>query len=298
MATASITKSLAATMSALSKPSTALVTLTEIGATTPPIVYFLSLVIAGFGIPISEDVLCIFAGTLLPKLSTAAHKTKLILALYFGVVISDMITFSIGRMMRVGLLEPFRRRMNLGTSATTAGSSDENAVAANNNAPQQRKKKLGKRERAMAKLEKSGDWVGFVVRLSVGVRPAMMVLAGFSGKVSYAKYLLGTAMGAIISLSVQLLFGYSMSRHNPATILANISTFLLVAPLSIASVAGMLFLRRRHLSNKTAAAAEESAEISKELEETATTIDAATSEIPPTPSKPADAENVEKSPVL
>ena len=291
MATASITKSLAATMSALSKPSTALVTLTEIGATTPPIVYFLSLVIAGFGIPISEDVLCIFAGTLLPKLSTAAHKTKLILALYFGVVISDMITFSIGRMMRVGLLEPFRRRMNLGTSATTAGSSDENT-------PQQGKKKLGKRERAMAKLEKSGDWVGFVVRLSVGVRPAMMVLAGFSGKVSYAKYLLGTAVGAIISLSVQLLFGYSMSRHNPATILANISTFLLVAPLSIASVAGMLYLRRRHLSNKTAAAAEESAEISKELEETATTIDAATSEIPPTPSKPADAENVEKSPVL
>ena len=215
----SISSSLAATMSAFSKPSTALVTLSGIGATTPPVVYFLALVIAGFGIPISEDVLCIFAGTLLPALS-ASHKTRLILALYAGVVISDIITFSLGRMMRVGLLEPIRRRMNLGTNARN-GANDAAAVQT----PQRR----GKRERVMQKLEQAGDYVGFVIRLSAGVRPAMMILAGFSGKVNYPKYALGTAMGAIVSLTVQLLLGYSMS-HNPAVSLLHTVTPFMIAP--------------------------------------------------------------------
>ena len=237
----SISSSLAATMSAFSKPSTALVTLSGIGATTPPLVYFLALVVAGFGIPISEDVLCIFAGTLLPTLS-ASHKTRLILALYAGVVISDMITFSLGRMMRVGLLEPIRRRMNLGTNARNGANDGATAVEI----PQRR----GKRERAMQKLEQAGDYVGFVIRLSAGVRPAMMILAGFSGKVNYPKYALGTAMGAIVSLTVQLLLGYSMS-HNPAAIMANLSSFLVAAPLSIASVGAFLYLRRRHLVGAT-----------------------------------------------
>lgn len=39
---------------------------------------------------------------------------RFILALYCGVVLSDVITFTIGRMMRFGLLEPLRKKMKLG----------------------------------------------------------------------------------------------------------------------------------------------------------------------------------------
>lgn len=64
-----------------------------------------------------------------------------------------------------------------------------------------------------------------------------MILAGFSGKVSYAKYTLGTAVGGIISLTAQLLLGYSM-RHKPSDILALSSKLLVIAPAAL--ISGMI----------------------------------------------------------
>lgn len=207
-----IIQSLANTLAACSTPATAFAKLTDIGAHTPPAVYFLTLVLAGFGIPMSEDVLCVFCGTLLPTINQAS-RVRLVFALYAGVFFSDLITFSIGRMMRLGLLDPVRRWINLSSSSSGSDSesSSQEQQPASSLTTQQ---KLRKRDRVRLKLEQAGDYVGFATRLSFGIRPGLMLLAGFSGKVSFGKYALGTALGAIVSLTLQLITGYSMTSPN------------------------------------------------------------------------------------
>lgn len=151
------------TISQLSNPASAFTQLTKGAQATPAIAYFLVLLSAGFGVPVSEDLLCIFAGTMLPldKIQSPARRIRLITALYLGVVISDLVTFTIGRMMKVGLLEPLRKRMNLGqkqSSKLNEGSNIEEI-------------KLSKRDKVIQKLESAGDWAGFYARMSVGFRP-------------------------------------------------------------------------------------------------------------------------------
>lgn len=77
---------------------------------------------------------------------------------------------------------------------------------------------------------------------------AMMILSGFSGKVSFAKYTLGTAAGAVISLTAQLLLGFSM-RHKPSDILAFSSKLLVVAPMALISAAVVWLMRQKDPSN-------------------------------------------------
>lgn len=76
----------------------------------------------------------------------------------------------------------------------------------------------------------------------------MMILAGFSGKVSFAKYILGTAGGGVITLSAQLLLGYSM-RHKPSDILAVSSKLLVVAPVTLITTFVVWLMRHNGNSN-------------------------------------------------
>jgi membrane protein DedA with SNARE-associated domain len=231
------------TLSIFSRPTTALSSFPDtIGASTPVLVYFLALVAAGFGIPMSEDVLCVFCGTLLPlsKVGSSTRRIRLILALYAGVVLSDLITFSLGHLMRTGLLEPWRKKMGLKKTIC--------AIPTDNIAIHQRSRK---RDRTLQRLEKSGNWTGFVVRLSPGLRreyqqmlhqilhpmlfiffkcfllAGMMLLAGFSGKISFTNYLLGTVAGATISLTAQLLLGLLMRQNPVATIVSKVSRMII-----------------------------------------------------------------------
>lgn len=171
---------LAQTVSQLSNPASAFTHLTNSVQGTPVIAYFLVLCSAGFGAPISEDLLCIFAGTMLPldKIQSPARRIRLIAALYLGVVISDLITFSIGRMMKVGLLEPLRKRMNLGQQQQklqqlpySEEAGDVAMVSAQTNGSSNEEAKFRKRDRVLQKLESAGDWAGFYARLSAGFRP-------------------------------------------------------------------------------------------------------------------------------
>ena len=218
--------SLGGTLAACSTPSTALSKLTQIGTNTPPVAYFSALFLAGFGVPFSEDLLCVFAGTLLPTLSGSA-RLRLILALYAGVVVSDLVTFSIGRLMRNGIFEPFRKKLNL-----------NDTIVFSKDAAAKRTTKRRKREAVREKLEKAHDYVGFVARLSVGFRPPMMLLAGFYGKVSFGKFALGTSLGAVVSLTAQLLLGYSMTPGG----IASLDFSLAIVPLSV--VICILLLRQ------------------------------------------------------
>lgn len=243
--------------------STALVSITDALSTTPPIVYFLCLMAAGFGVPVSEDAMCIFAGTILPSIWTVdpVKRNRLLLALYSGVVLSDIVTFSIGRALKMGVMEPIRKRMNLQTDRVEfcaedfdgksekyeAGRKDMDADVEERNC-QIATPKLKKRDRVLKKLETAGDYAGLVIRFSVGFRAPMMLFAGLSGKVPVLKYIIGTCVGALGSLSLQLLVGYTM-RYNPAAvvgIVASISTFVALVPISIGLITSVSIMWQKY----------------------------------------------------
>lgn len=246
--------------------SVALESITDALSTTPPFIYFLCLIAAGFGVPVSEDAMCIFAGTILPSIWTAdpGKRNRLLLALYGGVVLSDIITFCIGRALKMGILEPIRKRMNLQTDRIEFCKDDEdipNIIINDDNIDQENNDdndddvicqvetpKLRKRDRVLKKLENAGDYAGFVIRFSVGFRAPMMIFAGFSGKVPLSKYVIGTCIGAIGSLSLQLSFGYVM-RYNPAAvvgIIASISTFVALVPVMIGLISSISLMWQKY----------------------------------------------------
>eukprot|EP00957_Ditylum_brightwellii_P092643 7054371-Ditylum_brightwellii.AAC.1 len=101
----------------------------------------------------------------------------------------------------------------------------------------------------------TGDYIGFVTRLSVGVRGPIMLLSGFTGSVSLWKFMVGSAVGACVSLPVQLYMGYFM-RDNPGAVvsaIAGISTVAIGVPFVIAvgTWMGMLVNRVRRRSSSS-----------------------------------------------
>jgi len=201
----------------------------DLALSTPPITYFLALTSAGIGIPVSEDAICIVAGTILTKCDKIL-RWKLIWCLYFGVVISDALTFWLGRALRVGVLDPVRKFMKIAKPEANS----ENVPTTELSSKATRKRK---RDRMKAKIEKSGDYIGFVVRLSVGMRGPMMLLTGFTNTVPFVKYLGGTLLGAAVSLSLQLAVGLWMSGNLVAS-----KSNLLRPEVLIGSTIGVLLM--------------------------------------------------------
>ena len=221
--------------------------------------------------PLSEDALCIFMGSVLPLVWKADPilRTKLILALYFGIVVSDAVTFSIGKIMGKGLLEPIRQKFDIRSqridfceddnkNKDQEGDDDDNIdyddiddidieglsdeeydllIAANENEfCEIATDELRSKDKALAILEDVGNYAGFVIRFCIGMRLPMMLATGLSGKVPFLRYILGSAAGAAFSLSAQLLLGFVL-KDNPALIIASvggISTFPLLIPTLVA----------------------------------------------------------------
>ena len=248
----SLFSSVATAITAFSKtaaadPSQALLTITEAAMQTPPVAYFLALMGAGCGVPVSEDALCIFAGTVLPTVSRE-KRVRLLMALYFGVVMSDVCTYFIGKSLRLGVLDPVRKKLGIMTDeeVETVCVLPENAsdLSPGELPKECLPKRRRKRDRLKDKLESSGDWVGFVIRLSVGMRGPLMLLTGFSGRVQLAKFIIGSALGGLVSLGLQLLLGYTM-RNNPAAVVgtvASISTVVYAGPVFIALLSSIALL--------------------------------------------------------
>ena len=117
---------------------------TQRALTTPPVAYFLALMAAGFGIPVSEDALCIFAGAVWPTLS-GERQVRMFIALYLGVLVNGFLSFWIGRGMRLGVFAPLAKKLEL----------DEEEVV------EKQAGKTSKRQKVKRILKKSGDWVGF-----------------------------------------------------------------------------------------------------------------------------------------
>mmetsp|Transcript_9877 Transcript_9877/g.22465 ORF Transcript_9877/g.22465 Transcript_9877/m.22465 type:complete len:276 (-) Transcript_9877:29-856(-) len=154
----------------------------------PPQVFFWLLVSAGFGVPVSEDLLCIYAGVILQKLSLQ-RSIEVVVALYAGVVISDWITYSLGQLAGKTLL-----------SLATAGKASRSTKGST-------QPKLTRLERAQTLFKKSGSSIGFALRLAPGLRVPLLLLSGLSKVPFWRTFVPYNLLGALVSVSVQLAIG-------------------------------------------------------------------------------------------
>mmetsp|Transcript_18504 Transcript_18504/g.26134 ORF Transcript_18504/g.26134 Transcript_18504/m.26134 type:complete len:336 (+) Transcript_18504:193-1200(+) len=230
-----------------SSATAVLQTITAKALATPPLAYFVALLSAGVGVPVSEDALCIFAGAVWPTMAKVQQQ-KLFLALYMGIVLSDVVTFWIGRALRLGVFQPLQEKL-LGQNADD-DLDDDDDVSALPVVAIGEPIKTRKRDRIRKLASNAGEYVGFVMRFSVGTRGPLMLLTGFWRKVVFWKFLVGTSLGAAITLPLQLWLGYTLGRKNPAAIIgivAGISTFVIGAAISVgvASWGTLLWSRLR-----------------------------------------------------
>ncbi|KAK1355969.1 SNARE associated Golgi protein family [Heracleum sosnowskyi] len=205
----------------------------------PGWIYFWLLMAAGFGLFISEEALNIWVGISLARRLTldgtwlsfaesftrnASHITSTILWVYWGVCISDMVPFYIGKFFR--------------TSGTTndvcskLGIGKEKAVSITRN------------------VQRYGNLIGFVERFSLGVRNPTAFLAGALG-ISPEFFFAGVCCGGLITLPLQLGIGFLL-RERPAFAIATVATVVgiwTLVPYAVAALTALfLYLRQRYSS--------------------------------------------------
>ncbi|CAM9458866.1 unnamed protein product, partial [Discosporangium mesarthrocarpum] len=215
----------------------------EAANSAPPVSYFCYLLAAGFGVPVSEDALVIFVGTLLTRSDfTRSRKLSLLLWVYAGVVLSDLVTYKLGSLFRRGMFDPLRvlllgkgdetdlvqESQNTSTSAATSG-----AMGAG-------KGGNGVVTRAMNKIQSSGRFVGVTSRFALGIRGPVALLCGFTG-VPLADYGVGVMLGALGTMPIQLTLGIAL-RDRPravAALTAAFISFYSLSPAMLATVASV-----------------------------------------------------------
>ncbi|XP_038694032.1 uncharacterized protein LOC119991697 [Tripterygium wilfordii] len=204
---------------------------------TPGWVYFWLLMAAACGLFISEEALNIWVGITLARMLSldgtwhsfvdslsrnASYIISTVFWVYWGVCISDMIPYYLGRV--------FRR----------SGASDDVCS------------KLGIGEEKVLSItravEKYGNLMGVVERFSLGVRNPTAFLAGALG-ISPECFFAGVCCGGLITLPLQLGIGFLL-RERPVFALATVATVVgiwTVFPYAVAATTALFFyLRRRH----------------------------------------------------
>ncbi|XP_072970883.1 uncharacterized protein [Typha angustifolia] len=205
---------------------------------TPGWVYFWLLMAAGCGLFISEEALNIWVGISLARTlsleswqsltnsfsANASYIVSTVLWVYWGVCISDMVPFYLGKL--------FRQTKASQDILTKVGIGKEKAVS------------------ITRVVQKYGNLIGFVERFSLGVRNPTAFLAGAWG-ISPECFFAGVCFGGLITLSVQLAIGF-LVRDRPVVALASVAAavgiWTLFPYLIAASTALFLFLRQNRSS--------------------------------------------------
>ncbi|XP_043722539.1 uncharacterized protein LOC122669757 [Telopea speciosissima] len=205
----------------------------------PGWIYFWLLMAAGCGLFISEEALNIWVGISLARMLSldgtwtsfaesfsrnAPYIISTILWVYWGVCISDMVPFYLGKLF------------------TKSGASDDICS----------KVGIGK-EKALSitqVVQRYGNLIGFVERFSLGVRNPTSFLAGALG-ISSECFFAGVCFGGLITLPIQLGIGFLLREH-PVVAIASVATAVgvwTVFPYAMAALTALfLFLRQRYFS--------------------------------------------------
>jgi len=188
---------------------------------------------AGIGIPVSEDALCIFSGTLLPTY-TPFKQFTLFLWLWAGVVASDVLTFKIGGWMRGGLFEPLKK-LFLGANSLELQKTDSESAASTSTTTTTSSSPI------IGRIKWAGDYIGFISRFSIGLRGPLMLVSGFGKFTTLPRFALGATLGGFFSLSMQLAAGFTL-RHRPKAVMGvagAMYSYILVGPGLIALVGSL-----------------------------------------------------------
>ena len=148
--------------------------------TFPSHVYGLSLLLAGLGVPLSEDVLVIYA------FISSGFSLKLLVTLWLGVVCSDVLTFLVGRYVKQSLSTGVEEGGKVKWLSRFLPSSPPTL-------PPKVERMLGKNSR----------WSGLIIRFCLGLRAPMMLVAGYSGRVGLTEFAMGAGAGALGSMVLQ-----------------------------------------------------------------------------------------------
>ncbi|XP_048233170.1 uncharacterized protein LOC8264949 isoform X2 [Ricinus communis] len=180
----------------------------------PGWIYFWLLMAAGCGLFISEEALNVWVGISLSRMLTvdgtwqsfvesfyrsAPYIMSTVLWVYWGVCISDMIPFYLGKLFREsGATDDIRSKLGIG---------EEKVLS------------------ITRVVQKYGNLAGLVERFSLGVRNPTGFLAGTLG-VSPEFFFAGVCCGGLITLPLQLGIGFLL-RERPMVALATVATVVL-----------------------------------------------------------------------
>jgi membrane protein DedA with SNARE-associated domain len=225
----------------------ALPTLTQLHAMSSSIQpwhYFSYLMAAGAGVPLSEDGLALLAGSLLPSFEKR-RQLATVLALYLGVVLSDIETFLIGAVILT--------RLGRGLSAVRrgGGAGEQTGSAADGAGGQEgpgRKLPVGGKTRlkVLKLISESGQYIGFVSRFCVGLRAPIALTCGVLPGISLARFSAGSALGALCTVPLQLWLGHVLRSRvtSPVGLASLCASFYAAGPFTFAAASAVLYVLR------------------------------------------------------
>ncbi|KAH6784940.1 transmembrane protein [Perilla frutescens var. hirtella] len=205
----------------------------------PGWIYFWLLMAAGCGLFISEEALNIWVGVTLARLLSldgtwqslvdsfsrnAPYILSTVLWVYWGVCISDMIPFYLGKFFRQSRAsDDIRSKLGVGEE---------------------------KAKEITQTVQRYGNLIGFVERFSLGVRNPTAFLAG-AMNVSPECFFAGVCCGGLITLPLQLAIGFLL-RERPVFALATVATVVgiwTVFPYALAALTALFFYLTRRYSS-------------------------------------------------
>lgn len=188
--------------------------------------------LAGLGVPLSEDGLALLAGSLLGSFEPA-RRVQTVLAIYLGVVLSDIETFLVGSLVlsRVG------RAIKRGRSVSQPGPSSSYA-------PLPVKGKTG--EKALRLVSESGQYIGFVARFCVGLRAPIALTCGVLPGVSLGRFAAGAFLGGLVTVPLQLALGVLLRDKvtTPVGLASLCASFYVAGPFTFTAASAILYALR------------------------------------------------------
>ena len=145
---------------------------------------FLVLILCGFGLPIPEDI-TLLAGGVVAGLGSA-HLSYMIITGMLGVLLGDLIVFSLGYFFGNKI-----RKTRLVSRLLT----------------------VKKYTILQEKFEKYGNGAIFIGRFFPGLRTPMFFTAGLSRRVTYLQFLLIDGSAAIVSVPLWIWIGYIFASN-------------------------------------------------------------------------------------
>jgi membrane protein DedA with SNARE-associated domain len=196
-----------------------------ISSSIQPWQYFAYLMAAGLGIPLSEDGLALLAGSILPSLEPS-RRVQTVIALYLGVVLSDIETFLVGALLISRLAKLFGRR----TGRADADGAPPPAGGT-------------KGAKVLKLIEESGGSIGFVARFCVGMRAPIALTCGTLPGVSLRRFSIGACLGGLVTLPLQLCLGYALRERitSPVGLASLCASFYCAGPVTFAIASAVLY---------------------------------------------------------